>query len=356
MRLNRPAVQRTSLTVIRALAFVLFFTPFVRAQEALPPATLVVSVADQKMALLRDGGLIKKFPISTSKFGLGDAHGSYKTPLGKFRVCAKVGDHLSIGAVFKQRSATGEVLPVNAPGRDPIVTRILWLDGLEAQNANARTRGIYIHGTTEEKRIGEPVSYGCIRMRSIDVVEIYDEIPMEASVTIIAEKLPRFPKYSPPKPQIIVAAPPAKPTVPASAAPTLAPKTAPAATLSILAQNPPSKPSGTVKSAPPINPTANLAMQGSILDAGLPEGPKIPTLPAPPEPKDVRRFPPLAPGLPAESPFSLQGISRDLSPVIRAAEMDAVERQAAAKEEPQAKPAPGKPVPRIAFRAGAAEE
>jgi hypothetical protein len=347
--------------MLRAAAMCLFFAvaPCLLAQEIPSATALVISVADQKLALLRDGGLVKKFPISTSKFGLGDSFGSYKTPVGKFRVCAKVGDHLSIGAVFKQRNATGEVLPVNAPGRDPIVTRIIWLDGLEPQNANARSRGIYIHGTTEEKRIGDPVSYGCIRMRSKDVVEVYEELPLEASVTIIEEKLPRFPKYSPQKPQIIAAAPSAKaPTKSSDSNPTPnpAPSASPAPNLALGLQNAAPKLSSTVKVDPPLNTSASLAMQGSILDAGLPAGPTIPSLPAAPEPKDVTRFSPMTPGLSAESPFSLQGISRDLSPAIRAADVEAAKREATVQTQPAVKPKSTKPAPDIAFRRGAARE
>jgi hypothetical protein len=185
---------------------------------------VLISVAEQKMVVLRDGGLLRKYPISTSRFGVGDAYGSYKTPLGQLRVCDKVGDDLMPGAVIKHRAATGEVLDVNAPGRDPIVTRILWLDGLEEQNRNAKARGIYIHGTPEEKKLGEPVSWGCIRMRSKDVVELFDEIPLGASVRIIAERLPRLRKYEPPKP-VIIAARPAPTPAPriAAVAPTPAP-------------------------------------------------------------------------------------------------------------------------------------
>lgn len=157
------------------------------------------------MALLKHGGLEKKYPISTSKFGLGDRYGSYKTPLGLHRVCEKIGNGQPLGAVFKTRHPTGEILPVNAPGRDPIVTRILWLEGLESHNSNAKSRGIYIHGTVEEARLGEPVSYGCIRMRSRDVVEVFDETPVGTPVEIITEKFPRFRKPAPPKPEILIA-------------------------------------------------------------------------------------------------------------------------------------------------------
>lgn len=141
------------------------------------------------MAVLREGELLGKFPISTSKFGLGDESGSYKTPLGEFRVCEKVGAGLPEGAVLHGRQATGEVLPPNAKGRDPIVTRILWLEGTEPRNERARQRGIYIHGTAEEKRIGTAASYGCIRMRSRDVVKIFDWSDIGCRVRIETGKL-----------------------------------------------------------------------------------------------------------------------------------------------------------------------
>jgi hypothetical protein len=159
------------------------------AASAEGPVELLISVPDQTLAVLREGEVLGKFRVSTSKFGLGDDRGSYKTPLGEFRVCDKVGDGLAPGAVLSGRHATGEVLPPNAPGRDPIVTRILWLEGCEAANQHARARGIYIHGTAEEKRIGKPVSYGCIRMRSSDVVKVYDLTPVGSPVFIETRKL-----------------------------------------------------------------------------------------------------------------------------------------------------------------------
>ncbi len=165
---------------------------------------VVISVAEQRMALLCDGGLVTKFPISTSRYGGGDALGSYKTPLGRLKVCDKIGGELPSGAVIKHRAATGEVLAANAPGRDPIVSRILWLEGLEEENRNARARSIYIHGTAEERAIGKPVSWGCIRMRSADVIELYDELPVGAAVTILPEKMPHYPRYVPRPPELIV--------------------------------------------------------------------------------------------------------------------------------------------------------
>ena len=127
---------------------------------------MVVSVPEQRMALLKDGALIATYPISTSKFAIGDSPGSRGTPLGELEIAQKIGGSAPPGAVFKDRRRTGEILVPDAPGRDPIVTRILWLRGREAQNANAYGRYIYIHGTPEERNIGRPASYGCIRMRS----------------------------------------------------------------------------------------------------------------------------------------------------------------------------------------------
>src|SRR5215471_7645333 len=135
---------------------------------------IVVSVPDQKLAVIDRGRLISKFPISTSKFGLGDGNGTYCTPLGVLFVSAKFGDHLAAGAVIKNRVPTGEVVNVNAPGRDAIVSRVIWLRGMETQNRLARDRCIYIHGTPEERTIGHPASFGCIRMRSRDVISLYD--------------------------------------------------------------------------------------------------------------------------------------------------------------------------------------
>jgi lipoprotein-anchoring transpeptidase ErfK/SrfK len=172
--------------------------------DAPPSLEIVISVAEQKMALVKEGGLLRKYPISTSKFGLGDANGSYRTPLGRLRVCEKIGGNLAIGAVMKCRNPTGEILPANAPGRDPIVTRILWLEGLEAGNANAKSRGIYIHGTVEENKLGQPVSYGCIRMRSRDVVEVFDDTPIGTPVKIIADRFPHFQKVASPKPEVLL--------------------------------------------------------------------------------------------------------------------------------------------------------
>jgi lipoprotein-anchoring transpeptidase ErfK/SrfK len=131
------------------------------------------------------GNLLATYPVSTSKFGLGDRPGSRFTPLGQLQIAEKIGDNAPPGAVFKDRRRTGEIVLANSPGRDPIVTRILWLRGRESQNANAFARDIYIHGTPEERLIGTPASYGCIRMRSTDVVQLYNIVGVGAAVTIV---------------------------------------------------------------------------------------------------------------------------------------------------------------------------
>ena len=157
-----------------------------------------VSVADQRLLLTDQGQPVATYPISTSKFGLSSRPGSYGTPLGKHRVAKKIGHGLPHGAVFKSRRFTGEVLPVDAPGRDPIVTRILWLTGKERHNSNSFGRFIYIHGTPEERNIGLPVSYGCIRMRSRDVVALFERVGTGARVDIFREPLAqRLPKLVP---------------------------------------------------------------------------------------------------------------------------------------------------------------
>jgi len=155
-------------------------------------AEIVVSVADQELALLGRGKLLARYPVSTSKFGIGDTPGSYRTPLGVMYVSGKIGEGLPLGAVIKSRMPTGEVIFPNAAGRDPIVSRVLWLRGKESQNSNARERCIYIHGTAEEKRIGKRASFGCVRMRSKDVAALYGRVHIGTTVTISEKRLSEF--------------------------------------------------------------------------------------------------------------------------------------------------------------------
>lgn len=142
-----------------------------------PPRAVVrdgvaITLRDQKLTVLRNGAKVRDYSISSSKFGMGSSKGSHRTPLGIHAVTKKTGEGQPNGMVFKGGVPTGEVVPANA-GRDPIVTRVIQLAGLESFNSNSHSRRIYIHGTPEEANIGRPASYGCIRMRSEDVVDLY---------------------------------------------------------------------------------------------------------------------------------------------------------------------------------------
>lgn len=150
---------------------------------------LVVSVPEQRMAVYKEKQLLTSFPVSTSRFGLGDTPGSNATPLGQFKIAKKIGEGQPSGMKFKNRKPTGEIVPPNAPGRDPIVSRILWLKGLEAQNRHAYKRYIYIHGTPEETRLGTPASYGCVRLASRDVIWLFDQVGKGARLDIVTTPL-----------------------------------------------------------------------------------------------------------------------------------------------------------------------
>ena len=150
---------------------------------------IVVSVHDQRLSLIGKEGPIKTYPISTSKYGLGSQPRSYKTPLGRMYVCKMIGGGVRAGTVFKSRRPTGEVVRPNSPGRDPIISRIIWLEGLDRFNRNTKERLIYIHGTPEERTIGTPSSYGCVRMRSRDVIDLYSRIRVGTRVYIKRSEL-----------------------------------------------------------------------------------------------------------------------------------------------------------------------
>jgi lipoprotein-anchoring transpeptidase ErfK/SrfK len=183
--------NRTDGSAIRPYQGVAILIAILLASCAAPDTRhqIVISTREQKLALLDRGNLMAIYPVSTSKFGLGDWRGSRFTPLGQLQIARKIGDNAPLGTVFKDRRRTGEIVQANSPGRDPIVSRILWLRGLEPQNANAFTRDIYIHGTPEEWKIGTPASYGCVRMRSSDVINLYDIVGVGAAVTIVDTSL-----------------------------------------------------------------------------------------------------------------------------------------------------------------------
>ena len=130
------------------------------------------------------------FPISTAKNGIGNRIESFKTPFGIHRIRQKIGGGEPAGMIFEARESTGVVARnLDNRDKDEITSRILWLDGLE-EGVNlggaydTYRRYIYIHGTSDEKRIGEPVSAGCIRMKNQDVVELFEEVLLNDIVLI----------------------------------------------------------------------------------------------------------------------------------------------------------------------------
>lgn len=142
-----------------------------------------VDIFRQMLDLRHHGELIASWPISTSMFGVGFEPGSFKTPTGRFMVAEKIGAGAPLWAEFKSRQPTGVVA---APGgeQDGILTRILWLSGLDEENANTRDRYIYFHGTNREDLIGTPASHGCIRLRNADMAELFDLVPEGVRVVI----------------------------------------------------------------------------------------------------------------------------------------------------------------------------
>jgi lipoprotein-anchoring transpeptidase ErfK/SrfK len=171
--------------VLLAMAFIIAL----HSVNASTGTELIVSIPDQTVVLVDGGKLIARYRVSTSKFGNGDSAGSYRTPLGTLFVSGKFGDHLPAGTVIKNRMPTGEVIAVDAPNRDAIVSRLIWLRGMEQQNAAAHDRCIYIHGTPEERNIGKAASSGCIRMRSHDIIALYDRVHIGMHVTVCAKPL-----------------------------------------------------------------------------------------------------------------------------------------------------------------------
>ncbi len=154
-----------------------------------PPRAVVrdgvaITLRDQKLTVFQEGKKVKDYDISSSKFGVGSRNGSNHTPTGIHAVTKKVGEGQPAGMVFKGCRPTGEVVEVDAAGRDPIVTRVIQLSGLEGSNRNSHSRRIYIHGTPEERNIGKPASYGCIRMRSEDVIDLYRRVHRGMPVAI----------------------------------------------------------------------------------------------------------------------------------------------------------------------------
>lgn len=154
---------------------------------------IVVSIADQRLSFTDTAGRTYHYRVSTSKYGVGERNGSLKTPRGRHQVRAKIGGGSPIGTVFVARRPTGErysdALAAACPDRDWILTRILWLSGLEPGRnrlgaVDTMRRYIYIHGMPDSEPCGKPGSIGCIRMRNADIVDLFDRVDVGEVITI----------------------------------------------------------------------------------------------------------------------------------------------------------------------------
>ncbi len=155
-----------------------------------------IRIPRQELELLDDAGnLLRRYPVSTGANGMGEESGSYCTPRGRHIIRAKIGKGQPIGTIFERRRPIGEIftpqLGAQHPGRDWILTRILWLSGCEVGYnrlglCDTMRRYIYIHGTPEETELGKPGSRGCVRMRNADLLELFDLVAAGTPVMISA--------------------------------------------------------------------------------------------------------------------------------------------------------------------------
>ena len=152
---------------------------------------LVVSVPKQKMWLRQGRQILATYIISTSKFGLGFREGSFKTPTGRFCIHAKIGEGAALGEIFRARQATGHIASQGGE-EDLVTTRILWLAGLDPENANTLDRYIYIHGTNREDLLGHPASHGCVRMNNIEIRELFESVDTDTLVFILDSSKNKF--------------------------------------------------------------------------------------------------------------------------------------------------------------------
>jgi len=152
-----------------------------------------IDIAGQALSLIDNGQVVKRYSVSTAKNGPGERNGSFCTPRGRHLVRAKIGAGQPLNAVFARRRPTGEIwspeLDAKYPGRDWMLTRILWLSGCEVGRnrlgeVDTMRRYIYIHGSPERAGMGKPGSIGCIRMRNADIIELFDLVPPYTAVDI----------------------------------------------------------------------------------------------------------------------------------------------------------------------------
>lgn len=155
---------------------------------------LLISVAQQRLLVVDDvAGVLREYPVSTATAGVGEESGSFRTPRGRHLIRAKIGAGQPANTVFVRRRPTGEIwtpeLAEQHPGRDWILTRILWLSGCEPGRnrlgcVDTMRRYVYIHGSPEPAQMGMPGSHGCIRMNNADIVELFDRVPCYTAVEI----------------------------------------------------------------------------------------------------------------------------------------------------------------------------
>ncbi|MHA3775105.1 L,D-transpeptidase family protein [Verrucomicrobiota bacterium sgz303538] len=147
---------------------------------------IYVHVPSQTLDLIDDTGtVLRRYAISTSKFGLGSEPGSNKTPTGNLRIAEKIGDGAPPGVIFKSRIQT-EQFGKEEDTDDWVQTRILWLEGLDTENSNTKDRYVYIHGTNAESQLGTPASHGCVRMSNDDVVDLFSKVEVGTPIVIEA--------------------------------------------------------------------------------------------------------------------------------------------------------------------------
>ena len=154
---------------------------------------LHISIAKQQLSVVSNKDVDKVYSVSTAKNGAGEKMGSQCTPIGWHKIRVKIGDSTPLNSVFVGRRATGEIyspqLGVEYPERDWVLTRILWLGGLEPRKnrygeVDSTWRYIYIHGCPDELMLGKPESHGCIRMKNKDVVDLFDRVEVGLKVLI----------------------------------------------------------------------------------------------------------------------------------------------------------------------------
>lgn len=151
---------------------------------------LEVSIDDQSLRVYEGESLKRVFSVSTAARGMGFAEGSLRTPTGKFEIAEKIGAGAAIHTRFVGRKPVGEWDGVSKDG-DMILSRVLWLEGLDEANANTKRRHIYIHGTQREDLLGQPASHGCIRLANSDVIELFDMVEVATVVEILPATRPR---------------------------------------------------------------------------------------------------------------------------------------------------------------------